>query len=66
MADMHRKTSAFVDPGSRYNPGLPYGEQVLKCWKRVVYKQECSVQVIYSRDVEAVLIEGYYAQTVQK
>ena len=64
MADIHRKTSACVDPGCRYNLGLPSGEQVLKCWKKVVYKQECPIQVIYSRDVEAVLIKGYYAQTI--
>ena len=30
----------------------------------VAYKQECPVQVICSRDVEAVLIKGYYAQTI--
>ena len=54
---MHRSTSACVDPGCKYNPGLPSSEQVLKCWKKmVVYKQECPVQVICSRDVEAVLI----------
>ena len=29
-----------------------------------MYKQECPVQVIYSRNVEAVLIKGYYAQTI--
>ena len=32
--------------------------------KRVVYKQECPIQVICSRGVEAVLIKGYYAQTI--
>ena len=29
-----------------------------------MHKQECPVQVICSRDVEAVLIQGYYAQTI--
>ena len=29
-----------------------------------MYKQECPVQVIYSRDVEAVLIKGYYVQII--
>ena len=29
-----------------------------------MYKQECLVQVICSRDVEAVLIKRYYAQTI--
>ena len=29
-----------------------------------MYKEECPVQVIYSRDVEVVLIKGYYAQTI--
>ena len=56
MADMLRSTSTCVDPGCRYNPGLPSSEQVLKFEKRVVYKQECPVQVICSRDVEDVLI----------
>ena len=32
--------------------------------KRVVYKQECPIQVICSRGVEAVLIKGYYGQTI--
>ena len=64
MADMHWITSACVDSGCRYNPGLPCWEQVLKCWKSIVYKQECPVQVICCRDVEAVLIKGYYAQTI--
>ena len=27
-------------------------------------KQECPFQIICSRDVEAVLIKGYYAQTI--
>ena len=29
-----------------------------------MYKQECPVQVFCCRDVEAVLIKGYYAQTI--
>ena len=29
-----------------------------------MYKQECPIQVICSRGVEAVLIKGYYAQTI--
>ena len=53
---MRRSTSACVDPGCRYNPGLPSSDQVLNVEKMVVYKQECPVQVICSRDVEAVLI----------
>ena len=31
---MRRSTSACVDPGFRYNPGLPSLEQVLKYWKK--------------------------------
>ena len=38
-------------------------EKFLNVEKRVVYKQECPVQVICSRDVEAVLIR-YCAQTI--
>ena len=30
----------------------------------VAYKQEYPVPVIRSRDVEAVLVKGYYAQTI--
>ena len=52
-----RSASACVDPGCRYNPELPSWEQVLKCWKKKeVYKQECLVQIVCSRDFEAVLI----------
>ena len=29
-----------------------------------MYKQECPIQVICSRGVEAVLIKGYYTQTI--
>ena len=53
---MRRSTSACEDPECRYNPRLPYWEQVLNVEERVVYKQECPVQVICSRDVEAVPI----------
>ena len=67
MADMRRRTNACVDPGCRYNPGLPPSEQVVKILKkRVVYKQECPVQVISSRDVEAVLILREKVQTIHK
>ena len=51
MTDKYRNTSARVYPGYRYYTGLPSWEHVLKCWKKVVYKQECLVQVICRRDI---------------
>ena len=39
-------------------------KKFLNVGKGVVYKQECLVQIICSRDVEAVLVKGYYAQTI--
>ena len=55
---MHRRSSVCVD----ITQDCLHENKFQNVKKRVVYEQECTVQVICSRDVEAVLIKGYCAQ----
>ena len=54
---MHRRSSVCVD----ITQDCLHENKFQHVKKRVVYEQECTVQVICSRD-EAVLIKGYCAQ----